>query len=429
MPKKVIPLTELQVSKAKAQEKETKLWDGGGLFLLIPPSKFTSDGKPLPTSKLWRLKYRHEKKEKLLSFGAYPAVSLAEARRLRQEAKELLAKGIDPAAAKRAHKAAQLEIGADTFEAIAREWHTKFSPTWSESHAYWVLRRLEQYVFPDFGGRLIGELKASDVLKMLRRIEEVALETAHRVKFVCGQIFRYAVGSGKAERDPTADLKGLLPPRSQKHHAAITDPKEVAGLLRAIDSFNGTFTVKCALRLAPLVFLRPGELRQAEWAEFDLEAGEWNVPIERLKLKKRVKEERQGQRHLVPLSTQAVEVLKDLYALTGHSRFVFPCARSFHRPMSNMAINAALQRMGFKGEMTAHGFRAMARTILDEVLGCRVELVEHQLGHAVRDPNGRAYNRTSHLAERRKMMQQWADYLDSIKTGAKVLPFHRANAE
>ena len=429
MPKKILPLTELQVSRAKPQDKETKVFDGGGLFLLIPPVKMTPDGKQLPASKLWRFKYRYDKKEKLLSFGPYPAVSLTEARRLREDAKALLAKGIDPGAAKKAHLAAKQEIGTNSFEAVAREWHTKFSPTWSDSHAYWVLRRLEQYVFPDFGAKPIAELKARDVLNMLRRIEEVALETAHRVKFVCGQIFRYAVGSGRAERDPTADLKGLLPPRSQKHHAAITDPKEVAGLLRAIDVFNGTFTVKCALRLAPLVFLRPGELRQAEWAEFDLAAAEWNIPIERLKLKKRVKEERHGERHLVPLSSQAVEILKELHHLTGQSRYVFPCARSFSRPMSNMAVNAALQRMGFKGEMTAHGFRAMARTIIDEVLECRVELIEHQLAHAVRDANGRAYNRTSHLAERRKMMQRWADYLDTIKTGEEVLSLPRVNAD
>ena len=276
--------------------------------------------------------------------------------------------------------------------------------------------------------RSIGELKGLDILNVLRGIESVALETAHRVKFVIGQVFRYAVGSGRAERDWTADLKGQLSPRSQKHHAAITDPKEVAGLLRAIDSFNGTFTVKCALQLSALVFLRPGELRKAEWSEFDLETAEWNVPIERLKLKKRIKEARKGEKHLVPLALQAVAILRDIQALTGHSRYVFPCARSFARPMSNMAINAALERMGFKGEMTAHGFRAMARTIIDEELHGRVELIEHQLSHAVKDPNGRAYNRTSHLAERKKMMQLWADYLDGLKQGEKVIPFRQKAA-
>ncbi|MCM0083963.1 integrase arm-type DNA-binding domain-containing protein [Geomonas sp. Red32] len=416
MPKRITPLSDTQVRNAKPKEKEHKLMDGYGLFLLVTPTG----------GKLWRLDYRFDGKRKTLALGTYPAVSLSDARKRRDEAKALLANDIDPSDANKAKKASRLEAGANSFEVVAREWHTKFAPTWSPSHAVWVLRRLEQYVFPDIGTRPIAELKAPDVLKVLRRIEAVALETAHRVKFVLGQVFRYAVGSGRAERDPTADLKGLLPPRSQKHHAAITDPKEVAGLLRAIDGFNGTFTVKSALQLAPLVFLRPGELRQAEWTEFDLEAGEWNVPIERMKLKLRVKEDRKGEKHLVPLSAQAVAILKDLHGLTGQSRYVFPSARSFARPMSNMALNAALNRMGFKGEMTAHGFRALARTILDEVLQCRIDLVEHQLGHAVRDPNGRAYNRTAHLPERRKMMQTWADYLDGLKAGAKVIPLKRS---
>jgi integrase len=422
MPKQIQPLSDIQVKNSKPTPKEVKLFDGGGLFLLIGSTKLDANGKPLPVSKLWRFKYRFEGKEKLLSFGAYPALSLADARQRREEAKKLLANGVDPGDVKKAQKAATFAEAENSFEVVAREWHTKFSPTWSESHGYWVLRRLEQYVFTDIGARPIAELKAPDFLKVLRRIESVALETAHRVKFVIGQILRYAVGSGRAERDWTADLKGQLLTRSQKHHAAITEPKEVAGLLRAIDGFNGTFTVKCALQLAPLVFLRPGELRHAEWAEFDLDAAEWNVPIERMKLRKITKEDRRGEKHLVPLSTQAVTILKELQALTGQSRYVFPCARSFARPMSNMAINAALERMGFKGEMTAHGFRAMARTIIDEILQCRVELIEHQLGHAVRDANGRAYNRTSHLPERKLMMQKWSDYLDGLKIGAKIIP-------
>lgn len=416
MPKRITPLSEVTVRNAKPKDKDYKLMDGFGLFLLVTPSN----------GRLWRLDYRHNGKRKTLALGAYPAITLSDARKRRDEARILLANNIDPSDANKARKAARQDACANSFEVVAREWHAKFSSSWSPSHAYWVLRRLEQYVFPDIGTRPIAELKASDVLKVLRRIEVVALETAHRVKFVLGQIFRYAVGSDRAERDLTVDLKGLLPPRSQKHHAAITDPKEVAGLLRSIDGFKGTFTVKSALKLAPLVLLRPGELRQAEWSEFNLEAGEWNVPIERMKLKKRVKEDRKGEKHLVPLSSQAVAILLEIQGLTGHCKFVFPSARSFARPMSNMAINAALERMGYKGEMTAHGFRALARTILDEVLQCRVDLVEHQLGHAVKDPNGRAYNRTSHLAERRKMMQTWADYLDGLKAGAKVIPIKRA---
>ena len=411
-------LTDVKVKNAKKGEKQAKLSDGDGMYLLVTPAG----------GKCWRLKYRFGGKEKTLALGTYPEVSLAEARVRRGEARKLLANDIDPGEAKKAKKAAGLEADGNSFEVVAREWHSKFAPTWSDSHAYWVLRRLEQYVFPAIGSRPIGELKAFDVLKVLRRIEAVALETAHRVKFMCGQIFRYAVGTGRAERDPTADLKGILPPRSQKHHAAITEPKEVAGLLRAIDTFSGTFTVKSALLLSPLVFLRPGELRQAEWSEFDLEAAEWNLPIERMKLKKRIKQDRAGEKHLVPLSAQAVTILKDLQALTGRSRFVFPSARSFAKPMSNMAVNAALARMGYKDEMTGHGFRAMARTILDEVLQVRIDFIEHQLAHAVKDPNGRAYNRTAHLVERQKMMQTWADYLDGLKAGAKVLPLRRSEA-
>lgn len=409
-------LTDVKVKNAKKGEKQVKLSDSDGMYLLVTPAG----------GKCWRLKYRFGGKEKTLALGTYPEISLADARVRRDEARKLLANDVDPGEAKKAKKAAGIEAGANSFEVVAREWHSKFAPTWSDSHAYWVLRRLEQYVFPAIGGRPISELKAFDVLKVLRRIESVALETAHRVKFICGQIFRYAVGTGRAERDPTADLKGILPPRSQKHHAAITDPKEVAGLLRAIDTFNGTFTVKSALLLSPLVFLRPGELRQAEWSEFDLDAAEWNVPIERMKLKKRIKQDRAGEKHLVPLSTQAVTILEDLQALTGRSRYVFPSARSLAKPMSNMAVNAALARMGYKDEMTGHGFRAMARTILDEVLQVRIDFIEHQLAHAVKDPNGRAYNRTAHLSERQKMMQAWADYLDGLKCGAKVLPFRKA---
>ncbi len=412
MPKRIVALSDVQVRDAKVS-----MFDGGGLYLLVTPTG----------GKLWRFKFRFAGKGKLLSFGSYPATSLADARQHRTDARKLLEKGINPSEVKKALKASIVASTENAFEVVAREWHTKFSPTWSDSHAFWVLRRLEQYVFPDIGARPIADLRAPDVLKVLRRIESVALETAHRVKFVIGQVFRYAVGSGRAERDWTSDLKGQLPPRSQKHHAAITDPKDLAGLLRAIDGFIGTYTVKCAMQLSPLVFLRPGELRKAEWSEIDLEAAEWNIPIERLKLTKRIKEDRKGEKHLVPLAEQAVAILTGIQALTGCSKYVFPCARSLNRPMSNMAINAALERMGFKGEMTAHGFRATARTILDDVeeLSFPVDIIEHQLAHAVKDANGRAYNRTTKLPQRRKMMQAWADYLDGLKTGTKVLPFEQ----
>ena len=421
MPKQIVPLSDVQVKNAKPQEKDTTLFDGGGLYLLVGRQKFDKAGKALPVSKLWRMKYRFAGKEKLLALGAYPAVSLADARKRRDDAKKLVAGGIDPGEEKKAQKAAIIAETANTFEAVTLEWHEKFKSQWSERHATQILTRLEQDVFPWIGKRTIGEIKAPEMLTVLRRIEARTLETAHRVKIACGQVFRYAVATGKAERNPIADLQGALPPVKNKNFAAPTDPKAVAPLLRAIDSFQGSFVVKCAMQLAPLLFVRPGELRHAEWLEIDLEAEDWNIPGEKMKMK---------QPHLVPLPRQAVEILKALHPITGHSKYVFPCHRSPLRCMSENAVNAGLRRLGFeKAEITGHGFRAMARTILDEVLQVRPDFIEHQLAHAVKDPNGRAYNRTAHLAERRKMMQQWADYLDGLKAGAKVLPFKRAAEE
>jgi len=297
------------------------------------------------------------------------------------------------------------------------EWLPKFSPNWAPSHGDKIIRRLERDVFPWLGARAIAGINAPELLTTLRRIEDRgAVETAHRALQNCGQVFRYAIATGRAERDPTGDLRGALPPVKQTHHAAITDPKAIGELLRAIDGYEGSFVTKCALCLAPLVFVRPGELRNAEWTEINLDLGEWNIPAERMKMR---------EPHLVPLSTQTIKILRELYALTGNGRYVFPGARSSKRPMSDNAILAALRRMGIpKDEMTGHGFRAMARTILDEVLGVRPDYIEHQLAHAVRDPNGRAYNRTAHLAERKKMMQQWADYLDSLKDGGNVVALH-----
>ena len=410
MPKRIVPLTDPQVKNAKPQEKETTLFDGGGLYVKITPSG----------GKLWHLKYRYRGKDKKLCLGAYPAVTLADARLRREEAKKLLANDIDPSENRKAQKAAQGEQDANTFEVIAREWHSKYSHTWVASHAQHKLERLEKNVFPWIGKRPITELTAPDVLSVLRRMEtRNILDTAHRVRFECGAIFRYAIATGRADRDPVADLKGALPPVKNGHHAAPTDPKAVAHLLRAIDDFQGSFVVKCALQLAPLLFVRPGELRAAEWSEIDFDAAEWNIPAEKMKMK---------VAHLVPLSQQALNVLIELKPLTGHSKYVFPCNRSPLRCMSENAVNAGLRRMGFeKSEITGHGFRAMARTILDEVLQVRPDFIEHQLAHAVKDPNGRAYNRTSHLPERKKMMQLWADYLDGLKTGAKVIPLKRAS--
>jgi integrase len=278
---------------------------------------------------------------------------------------------------------------------------------------------MEKDLFPWIGKLPIAGIKAPELLAVLRRVEtRGALASAHRIRIIAGQIFRYAVATGRAERDPSGDLKGALPQPNEKHHPAITDPKEVGPFLRALDGYQGSYVVKCALRLAPMLFVRPGELRHAEWSEIDLDAEQWNIPGKKMKMK---------EPHLVPLSRQVVEILTELRELTGASRYVFPSGRSFARPMSSNAICAALRRMGFsKDEVTGHGFRAMARTILDEVLQIRPDFIEHQLAHAVRDPNGRAYNRTAHLVERRKMMQLWADYLDGLKAGAVVIPFKTA---
>lgn len=408
MPKRILPLTDLQVSKAKPKTSEYKLSDGQGLYLLVTPTG----------GKLWRLDYRINGKRKTASFGSYPALSLADARRRRDETKKLLANDVDPMVAKRAKKQAAEDRAANSFEVIAREWYGAYQTQWTEGHATNILRRLEREIFPYLGAMPIEDIKAPDVLQVLKKIESRGiLETAHRVKIIISQVLRYAIAHGRrADRDCTADLRGALPPASTKHFGALTDPKDVGPLLRAIDGFQGSFVVKCALQLAPMLFVRPGELRGMEWEELNLDEAEWNIPVERMKLKTQTKLDRKGQYHLVPLSTQAVEILCELKLLTGHSKYVFPCHRTPLRAMSENAITAALRRLGYTGsEMTGHGFRATARTILDEVLGFRPDIIEHQLAHAVKDANGRAYNRTTFVAERRRMMQKWANYLDGLK--------------
>jgi len=398
-------LTDTATRNAKPGTTARKLADEKGLFLLVTPAG----------GKWWRFKYRFDGKEKLLSLGVYPDVSLKDARDRRDEARRLLADGIDPGMNRKAQKAARIERGANSFEVVAREWYAKHSAAWVGSHGNRILRRFERDIFPWIGGRPIAEVTAPELLAAVRRIESRgALETAHRALGNCGQVFRYAIATGRAVRDPAADLRGALPPVKGEHFAAITEPKRVAELLRAIDGYAGTLTVRCALRLAPLVFVRPGELRKAEWADIDLDASEWRYTVTKT-----------GTAHIVPLSQQSVDILRELHPLTGHGRYVFPGARSNGRPMSENAILAAMRRMGIgKDEMSGHGFRAMARTILDEVLGFRPDFIEHQLAHAVRDPNGRAYNRTAHLSERRKMMQAWGDYLDKLKAGAEVIALH-----
>lgn len=399
-----MPLTDTAVRNAKPTEKTARLFDAGGLYLEVAPNG----------GKWWRLKYRYSGKEKRLALGVYPTITLKEARERRDIAKKQLADGIDPSEHRKAVKATKSEQTANSFEVVAREWFAKFEPTWTAGHSEKIIRRLERDVFPWIGSRPVAQLKAPELLGCLHRIEErSAVETAHRALQNCGQVLRYAIATGRAERDISADLRGALPPVKPTHHAAITDPKQIGELMRAIDGYSGTLVTKCAMQLAPLVFLRPGELRQAEWSEMDLDKAEWNIPAGRMKMR---------EPHLVPLAPQAIAILREIHALTGHGRYVFPSARTGERPMSNNAVLAALRRMGYaKEEMSGHGFRAMARTILDEVLGVRPDFIEHQLAHAVRDPNGRAYNRTAHLAERRKMMEQWADYLDKLKAGAEII--------
>ncbi len=400
-------LTDTAIRNAKPGDKPIRLFDGGGLYLEVSPTG----------GKWWRFKYRFGGKEKRLSLGVYPDVNLKAARKRRDEARKLLADGIDPGDTRKALKSARVDRAANSFEVVAREWFAKYYPIWAANHGERITRRFERDIFPWIGGRPIAEVSAPELLAVVQRIEKRgALETAHRALGNCGQVFRYAVATGRAERDPSGDLRGALTPAKGEHFAAITEPKRVAELLREIDGYQGTLTVQCAMKLAPLVFVRPGELRKAEWADVDLDAAEWRYTVTKT-----------DTPHIVPLASQAVAILRELRALTGTGRFVFPGARSNGRPMSDNAILAAMRRTGIaKDEMSGHGFRAMARTILDEVLGVRPDYIEHQLAHAVRDPNGRAYNRTAHLPERRKMMQQWADYLDNLKAGADVIPLRGA---
>ena len=393
-----MPLTVNAIRHARSSEKSRKMFDGGGLYLEISPKGY----------KWWRLKYRFGGKEKRLALGVFPVVPLKEARRRREEARQLLDRKIDPSEHRKAQRAAGDDRSGVNFEAVAREWFTKQAPYWVPGHASRVLRRLELDILPWIGGKPIATITAHQIWAVIRRIEQRgAVESAHRALQKCGQVFRYAVATGRAERDLTVDLRGALPHVKETHLAALTDPKQIGPLLRVLDDYKGSLIVRCALRLAPLVFVRPGELRRAEWSDIDLDVTEWRFTVTKT-----------DTSHLVPLSRQAVEILRELHPLTGQGRYVFPSARTPRgdRPMSDNAILGALRRLGIgKEEMSGHGFRAMARTLLDEVLGFRPDYIEHQLAHAVRDPLGRAYNRTAHLPERRKMMQAWADYLDQLK--------------
>ncbi len=398
-------LTDSAIRNAKPGEKQRKMADEKGLYLLITPKG----------GKWWRLDYRFSGKRKTLSMGTYPDVGLKLARERRDEARKQIQDGIDPGEVRKAHKIAQ--SGADSFEVIAREWLDKFSPSWATSHSHKVIRRLEKDIFPYLGKHPISEINAPELLAVLRRIEDRgAIETAHRAKQNCGQVFRYAVATGRAERDPTGDLKGALPPPKKSRHAAITDPKKVGELLRTIDAYTGSPVVRTALQLSALTFVRPGELRQAEWAEFDLPGTQWVIPAERMKM---------GKEHIVPLSRQVVMILEELKPLTGSSNYVFPGARSDMRPLSDNGPRTALRAMGYgNDQMTPHGFRAMASTLLNEQ-GWRADVIERQLAHVEQNKVRAAYHRSEYLEERRKMMQAWADYLDALKTGADVISIRR----
>lgn len=391
-----MPLTDTAIRNAKAKKKPYKLSDEKGLYLLVNKA-----------GKYFRFDYRYAGKRKTIALGVYPDVKLADAREKRDDSRRLLQNYVDPAQYRKETKAMQKEQAVNSFEAVAQEWFTKNKHIWTEGHSKTIIRRLELNIFPWLGTRPVAAITAPELLAALRRIESRgALETAHRVKQICGQVLRYAIATGRAERDPSADLRGALPPTKSKQMATIIDPKKIGELLRAIDGYEGHLITKCALRLAPLVFVRPGELRQAEWSEINYEQAEWKIPAEKMKM---------GFPHIVPLATQAVELLKEIEPLTGRGRYVFPSLRTTERPMSNNTVLAALRRLGYaKEEMSSHGFRAMASTVLHEQ-GWLSDIIERQLAHTERNSIKAAYNHAQHLPERRKMMKAWADYLDKLK--------------
>jgi len=390
-------LTDFTIRSAKAKEKPYKIADERGMYLLVQ----TSGGK------LWRFDYRYFGKRKTKALGSYPDVSLNKARELRDEARKLLASDVDPSEVRKAERAAKIGKLSNTFEVIAREWVSTHLKIKSESNAERSLRRFELYLFPRFGNKPIAEIEPPEVLSAIRVIQNLnKTDTAKRTLQTAGQVWRYAVQTGRANRDVTSDLKGAIPNAKVKHMAAFTDPKDIAALLRAIDGFTGTLTVQTALKLAPLVFVRPGELRKAKWADIDLDSAEWRFTVTKT-----------NTEHIVPLSWQAINILKEIKPFSGSGEFVFVNGHNSREAMSDAALNAALRRMGYdtKTDITGHGFRATARTLLHERLGFDPNIIEHQLAHRVPDALGGAYNRTRFLGQRREMMQKWADYLDELK--------------
>ena len=403
-----MPLTDTALRNAKPKDKAYKLYDEKGLFLIVNPNG----------GMWWRFKYRFDDKEKTLSLGTYPEIKLKGARDKRDQARELVANGIDPSENRKAEKQAKAGDTINSFETIAREWIATKLQTKSKGYQKNVLRRFELYLFPWIGKRPIADLNAPELLAVVKRIEsQNKVETAYRTLQATGQVLRYAVQTGRAMRDVTSDLRGALTPSVTKHMPSFTEPQQVAELLRAIDGFTGTLTVQTALKLAPLVFVRPSELRKAKWADINLEACEWRYLVTKT-----------NTEHIVPLSTQAVALLKAIYPFSCAGEYVFQGGHNPDKAMSEAAINASLRRMGYdtKTQITGHGFRAMARTILHERLNIDPHIIEHQLAHSVPDALGSAYNRTKFLEQRKAMMQQWADYLDELKAGAKIVPFKTA---
>ncbi|WP_260674049.1 tyrosine-type recombinase/integrase [Comamonas aquatica] len=404
-----MPLGDTFVRQAKPSGKPAgdTYADGGGMYLLVKSS-----------GKYWRMDYRFAGKRKTLALGVYPAVTLAQARKRREEAKAQLAEGTDPSITKREDKLAKKAIAGNTFEKVAEQWLKATKADRKEITQHKLQTWLKKDIFPSIGKLPITTIGPRDVLTVARKMEERgARDSAKRLVQICGQVFRYAVAEGSAERDVTQDLKGALQKAEKRHYAAITEPAQLAPLLRAIDGYMGHLYSRTALKLTPLVFVRPGELRTAEWVEIDFDAAEWRIPAAKMKM---------ANDHIVPLSEQAIALLREVQPISGHGKYVFPSIRTGERPMSENTVNAALRALGYDSTMqTAHGFRATARTIMDEVMGERVDLIEHQLAHAVKDANGRAYNRTAHLPARKAMMQRWSDYLEQLKRGAEVIPLQR----
>ena len=390
-------LTDTAIKNAKPADKPYKMTDGRGLYLLVNK-----------TGKYFRWDYRYGGKRKTYALGVYPDIGLKAAREKHQDLRRLLSQGIDPMEYKKELQAQIHEEIQHSFEVVAREWFLKYRSVWTEKHAQTIISRLENNIFPWLGGKETNSITAPMLLDCLRRIEaRGAVETAHRVKQICGQVFRYAIATGRAERDVSADLKGALAPTKPKHMATITSPDKIGELMRAIDGYQGNLITRCALKFAPLTFVRPGELRHAEWIEIDIDEQVWKISAEKMKMR---------SVHIVPLSRPAISVLEEIFPLTGDGKYVFPSLRTGSRPMSENTVLAALRRMGYaKEEMTGHGFRGMASTVLHEK-GWPTDVIERQLAHAENNSVKAAYNHAQHLTERRRMMQWWADYLNNIRT-------------